>query len=548
MKSVKTWMWLLGVLTLLFGILPEGWAATAMVDGITWTYTVRNGEAWLGSPAVPTSTAGSLTIPSTLDGYRVTSIGSYAFYGCRELATITIGAGVTNIGNYAFRLCSGLTDIAVDSHNPSYKSLDGVLFSHDQTELMVCPAGKQGAYTVPDDVMNIADAAFYGCHGLTTVTIPNRTIHIGNGAFSGCSGLTDIIVDSYNPSYKSLDGVLFSHDQTELMVCPAGKQGDYAVPDGVTIIGDAAFYGCNGLTKVTIPNGMIRVGNGAFSGCSGLTSLAIPDSVTDIGPYALYNCTNLAFVMIGNGVKSIEYHSFSGCSRLGSLMIPDSVTDIGNYAFYNCTNLAFVMIGNGVKSIGYEAFSGCTSMTNIVVDSQNPSYSSLGGVLFSCNQSTLIAFPGGKQGEYTIPDGVTRIGDAAFRGCRDLTSVMIPDNLANIGNAAFYDCVNLACVTFGNALTNIGESSFRNCNSLTDITIPDNVTSIDYWAFDGCSGLTNVTIGSGVTSIGNCAFYGCKGLKAFQIADSNKAFASRDGMLFSKDLKTLICCPAGKGG
>jgi hypothetical protein len=159
----------------------------------------------------------------------------------------------------------------------------------------------------------------------------------------------------------------------------------------VTEIGREAFRGCKSLTSVTIPNSVTAIGDGAFSGCKSLTSVTVPNSVTSIGNEA-----------------------FWGCSSLASVTIPGSVTSIGNYAFRECSSLTNVTIPNSVTSIGVCAFEGCRGLTGITVDKNNTAYTSVGGVLFNKNKTTLAAYPGGKQGAYTIPGSVTSIGVCAF--------------------------------------------------------------------------------------------------------------------------------------
>ena len=217
---------------------------------------------------------------------------------------------------------------------------------------------------------------------------------------------------------------------------------------------DYAFYGCSGLTSLTIPSGVTSIGWHAFEGCSGLTSLTIPSSVTSIGGEA-----------------------FNGCSGLTSLTIPSGVTSIGGEAFNGCSGLTSLTLPSGVTSIGSEAFRGCSGLTSL-----------------------------------TIPSGVTSIGYSAFSGCSGLTSLTIPSSVTSIGDWAFYDCSGLTSLTLPSGVTSIGEGAFEGCSGLTSLTLPYSVTSIGYEAFRGCSGLTSLTIPSSVTSIGDYAFYGCSGL------------------------------------
>ena len=209
-----------------------------------------------------------------------------------------------------------------------------------------------------------------------------------------------------------------------------------------------------------------------------ITTAIIPASVT-------YNSVTYS-------VTSIGYMAFSGCTGLTSVTIPNSVTSIGEAAFA-FTGLTSVTIPNSVTSIGDDAFVACSGLTSINVASDNPNYCSVNGVLFNKNQTTLISYPGGKQGVYTIPNSVTSIGESAFSDCYGLTSVTIPNSVTSIGEYAFQVCSGLTSVTIPNSVTSIGDHAFSHCDGLTSVTIGNSVTSIGDEAFRGCSGLTSVT-------------------------------------------------------
>lgn len=211
-------------------------------------------------------------------------------------------------------------------------------------------------------------------------------------------------------------------------------------------------------------------------------------------------------VTIRNGVTNIASEAFYCHESLTSITIPDSVTEIGAYAFEGCTSLTSITIPDSVTWIGREAFDECNSLTCITVGAKNPKYSSLDGVLFDKSQTTLLAYPGGKIGAYTIPDSVTTIGKRAFQHCDSLTSVTIPNSVTTIEVRAFFDCDSLTMVTIPDSVTTIGSGSFCFCTYLTSVTIGNGVTTIEDSAFAWCVSLTSVTIPDSVTSIGEGAF------------------------------------------
>jgi hypothetical protein len=309
-------------------------------------------------------------------------------------------------------------------------------------------------------VAGIGDGAFYYVANLTGVTIPDSVTNIGFGAFEYCTSLTAITVDFLNPAYRSLDGVLFDKRRTTLIEYPCGKAGAYTIPISVTNIGNSAFYGCANLTSVTISSTVKIIGPGAFIYCNGLSTLTIPDSVISIGNSAFEAC-NLANVTIGNSVTSIGDWAFSKCTSLTSVTIPNSVAYIGWYAFSWCQGLTNITIPSSVTMIGPRAFWFSWRLTEITVDALNPVYSSVGGILFNKSQTTLIQYPAGKVGSYTVPNGVTGIGDSAFADSQALTSIIIPSSITNIEYDAFDTCINLTGVFCRGNAPSVGQFVFE---------------------------------------------------------------------------------------
>ena len=164
-------------------------------------------------------------------------------------------------------------------------------------------------------------------------------------------------------------------------------------------------------------------------------------------------------------------------------------------------------------------------------------------------------YAGYSKSEIIIPERVTyngegysvvSIGALAFYKCSSIASIAIPSSVTSIGYYAFYGCTSLPSITIPNSVTSIGGSAFEGCSSLTSITIGNSVTSIGGRAFYGCSSLTSITIPNSVTEIGDFAFYGCKGLISIDVNESNGNYASFGGVLYDKELTTLIYCPESK--
>ena len=514
-------------------------------------------------------TVTKLTIPSTYQGLPVTSIGARAFFGCTCLTSITIPASVTSIGYYAFYGCTGLTSITVDAGNTKYHSNGNCLIeTESKTLILGC---KNSVIPSDGSVTSIGYGAFEECANLISITIPDSMASIGSGAFRGCTGLASITVDAGNTKYHSNGNCLIETESKTLIL---GCKNSVIPSDGsVTSIGDWAFYGCTGLTSLTIPNSVTSIGDGVFSDCTGLTSVTIPDSVMSIGSGAFSGCTSFTSIAVDTG--NTKYHSNGNClieteSKkliLGckNSVIPSdgSVTSIGNGAFWKCAELTSITIPDSVTSIDSSAFDGCYKLVEVYnlsklsieagsygngyvgyyaeavhtsLDEKSILHRTDDGYVFCVvgedvwligytGTDALLNLPGSYDGrKYDMYD-------YALANCIGLTSVVIPNSVTSIGSYAFYGCTGLTSIIISNSVTSIGSSAFSRCTGLTSITIPNSVTSIEYQAFSGCTGLTSATIPNSVTRIGGDAFRDCTGLTSITIPNSVTSiggFAFRD--------------------
>ncbi len=524
-----------------------------------------------------------ITIPDS-----VTAIGEMAFAECYSLTSVTFGNNVTAIGNFAFRNCSVLT-----AFYGKYASEDNRCWIVDGVLNAFAPAGLT-EYTIPDSATVIGHNAFAYCGYLTTITIPNNVTEIGDGAFWWCDRLTSVYCMPTTPPTggsamfddNASDRKIYVPNESVAAYKAAPYWSDYADsiypltvmeqqpaneiwytsiyefivepynPDGfganivsntyesgqgvitfdgpVTAIGDSAFYNCDALISVTIPDGVTTIGVSAFDDCSRLTSVTIGNGVTEIGSMAFKSCSGLTNVTIGNGVTEIGFSAFINCSGLTSITIPDSVTEIGEFAFYNCSGLTSITIPDSVASIGNFAFRNCSALTAFYgkYASEDNRCLIVDGVLHTFARVGLTS--------YSIPDGVTEIGEFAFYNCSGLTSITIPDGVTTIGVSAFHSCTNLTSVTIPDGVTSIGEDAFNSCSGLTSITIPDSVTEIGTGAFYNCSGLTCITIPDGVTEIGYSAFHSCTNLTSVTIG--NGVTMIRHNAFFRcNNLKSIYC-------
>ena len=352
-------------------------SASAETEGY-YTYMIKNGEAIITD--VDTSISGDVTIPSTLGGSVVTTIGNSAFKDCIKLTSITIHNRIATIGYWAFDGCTGLISIIV-----------------------------------PDNVTSIGYSAFRGCETLASITLPfigealNSTNNTSFGYVFGDvpTSLREVIITA---PCKTIEDAAFYY---------CTSLTNIEIPDSVTSIGHSAFYGCTNLTNITIPDSVTTIDHLAFRDCTNLTSITIPESVTFIGYWTFYGCTNLASITLPfvgetpNGTNNTSFRYIFGDvpTSLREVIITAPCKTIDNSAFSYCKSLSKVIISDSVTSIGFGAFLACEDLTDITIPN---SVTSIEGASFSgCKKLTTI----------TISNSLTHIGNSAFANCSNLTDV-----------------------------------------------------------------------------------------------------------------------------
>ncbi|MDE6373868.1 MAG: leucine-rich repeat domain-containing protein, partial [Clostridia bacterium] len=496
---------------------------------------------------------GCSSLTNVTIGKDVTSIGYYTFRGCTSLTSITIPDGVNYIDATAFSNCDKLIQKENGiSYIDKWAILcdDGVKSAKFRNDTVGIAAhtfsghAELTALSLPQTLKYINNSAFKRCSSLTSLIIPDSVTVIQSEAFYGCSELESITLP-FVGEYTL--GSIFG--------------GSSWVPSSLTtviITGNSvvasAFSGCSGLTNITIPDSVTSIGSYAFSGCSGLTNITVPDSVTAIGNYAFNGCSgletvnwnaaecttdggnlfpgcnNLTTLNIGNKVTEAPFNAFRACSQLETVTVASanakyhvtdnclietesktlvmgiknciipadgSVTSIGSYAFNGCSWLTSIVIPDSVTSIGSYAFYGCSGLESITLP--------FVGAGDAASDYTFKYIFGGSNYNNYVPSSLTTviitggsvIGDYAFDGCSNITSISIPNSVTQVGRYAFRGCSGLTSITIPDGVTYIGSSTFSGCSSLTSITIPNGVTYIDSSAFSGCSSLQFNEYGNG---------------------------------------------------
>lgn len=414
----------------------------------------------------------------------------------------------------------------------------------------VLPGDLVGDFVIPEtiglpnkggcSVVEIASLAFENCVNITEITIPDTVITIGLRAFKGCTHLNKVTIGA---SVQQINNMAFQQ---------CVRLSNIIVPDNLTVIGNFAFADCEGIRAITIPESVTSIGDYAFSGCTGLTSVNIPESLTSIGQSVFSGCTGLTSVNMDRSLTLISRNMFMGCSEITDVNIPEQVNLIPEGAFKNCAALNNVKIPIGVGSIEQYSFDGCSSLTDVYyegtygdwesIDIETSGNNYLLNATIHYNQKPVIleqlledfdyiyddidqrmrkyrildyidytidgdlviitglldAEPTDLIGDFIIPETIEgypvfSIGNGAFQGCSEITSIFLPNTIAYIDDYAFDGCIGLSMINIPNLVQSIGQCAFREC-AFTDINIPESVIFIGDGAFQDCSALKNVTI------------------------------------------------------
>ena len=550
-----------------------------------------------------------ITIP---EGY--TTIGINVFQHS-QITTLNIPASVTTIERGPFMYTDKLQSITVASGNPNFTAENGVLYNKTKTELICYPKGKTDEdFTVPDGVTKIMWLAFFQNPNIKTVTLPTSVSELdpytiapfaGYSAFTDCASLTAINVKSGNPTFKSVDGVVYSADGETLAMYPSGKEMDpFVVPATTKHIAQSAFLYTKKLKNITISEGVEDIGAYAFKN-SGIKSASIPASVTSISDGVFVNCSNLETVDVASAntayssvdgvvfnktvtdliyyptakageytvpgtVTTIKQSSCEGAKKLTKMTLPPSVKKIEDSAFENSSLSELAFSGtSGLEYIGKRAFiwahlTDITIPASVKIIDGAAFYGQNGNDDFDGNRLKTVtvednsqleeiggeAFRGNHKLEKFEFKGTSKlkiIGGSAFKNNYSLPSFTFPETITSIYESAFNGCSSMKSATFKepSSFVAVGDGSFQNCG-LESLTLPSSVTKIGQSAFNNCDKLVSINLPATTTNVNPRAFQFCTSLTSINVDDANTKYSSVDGMLLSKNKETLQIFPPGK--
>ena len=585
--------------------------ATVMDPNNQYTFNVT---AIANNSTIPNAT--SVTMPNT-----IVLIEANAFKG-KNLRSIMIPSSVTTVEDGAFSQMAALTTINVAPGNTHFYSNDGVLIEKIGSNDWVAsyPVAKTGTeYAVPEGIYGVRTGAFQCAANLIKLTLPASLKESPSSAeftgYSSAAKLANIEVAAGNTVFKSIDGVLVSLDGKKLIAYPNAKPGAasslpayqgvigqpsasvYKIPDGVEIVGQAAFAQVNGLTAIEL-NEVKKLEKGAFDKQTKLRNVRLGSSVDTIEEGAFGGNQNLTAFdvdslnpnytsddgVIYNAGKT-ELVLFPG-GKGGEYTTLPTTTKIRRRAFYYNNVLAKVNFNKDLEVIDGDAFQATTELKNITFEAP-ARVKSIGTFAFQGSGLTELNIPASLQTvdwsafgfsklkKITVADGsqLQSINKEAFNGCKDLEeftfegsstlnkiqkdafsgddklkSFVIPEKVTVLERGAFNGASGLETITFKQpaTMTIIGEGAFQGAQALKKIELPSTVTTISKDAFNTCSSLTEIVVPASVTSIDPTGFQECAKLEKFTVDKNNNVYSSVDGFLLSKDKTILKSFPPAK--
>ena len=519
-----------------------------------------------------------VTLPSSV---RV--IDSYAYYNCQSLTEAILLESVEKIGRNAFQDCGALKTVGLPSTLEQIMS-EAFLRCYNITRMEInSSCDLSDAFPYQESLTTVVfgnlatvvpNSAFKGCVNLTSVTIGNSVERIEHGAFSGCTALKTIsipdsvgTIESHAFSGSGLTTVTIPESVTTLGGAFSGCKDLKSVKLGknVTTIASGTFNGCTALTEINLEN-VTAIELEAFMGCTSLTALEL-SKVESIAYYAFKDCTGLKTVVLPETLTQVEHSVFWGCTALNEVVLPESLKELSTDMFHGCTALTQVTIPAGVESLSGRVFKNCQAMESIQFVGDAPVFAadSFDGlaceVIYPANNATwteeIRQNYGGTitwTGYSTDPDSTGSCGTNLTWELYRNSGLLVISGTGTMNNFDYNSGLWaqerewITSVVVNEGVTSIGEFAFYNLENLVSVSLPNSLQVIGEAAFS-CTGITEINIPASVIQMYTNAFESCFALERIIVAEGNKYYCNdSQGILYEKDMKTLLFCPQGFAG
>lgn len=493
-----------------------------------------------------------VTIPESVE-----EIGNSVFWRCRKLSKLQLPKNLKKIGDRLFASMAGFAGLvlpaavtsihpgnfedgagmdwsnhegvntpyrigidwlAVEDGNQTFRMENGMLLTMDGKTLLYCPRSVQGKVTIPEGVVSIGRAAFWGCLGISEIQFPDSVEKFGLASFSNCSNLQKVVLP---PKLSTLPESVF---------VSCNKLKNIQIHENISYIGPSAFCNCNALKELVIPSNVRIIETNAFAGSWGLERVEISEGTWKIGKEAFYNCINLKKIRIPDSVEMIGEAAFERCRQVTIECYMDSEAE--RHAYENDIPYRTDWMEIPEDEPVQEMWAWEEGLENPFCRIEN-------GIVYSKDGTMLLHCLEEYQGTVVVPEGVKMITADAFFQCEGVEKVILPEGLLYIGKSAFYECSSLKEVYLPESLLEIEEQVFSWCEKLEIAELPKELKALGKEAFLGTA-LKTLSLPSSLNwGCGEDVFEDCKNLSYVSMPQYFEGLDLEDCLAFFKGCDAL---------
>lgn len=445
---------------------------------------------------------------------KVRVIDSFAFYKCDELNYVKLSDDLDYVGGDIFSYCSSLKSVRIAE---GMTKIPKEIYKNNNFEYIYIPKNSK-LESCEEDIYE---------HTKEILGYPNTYAEsLGKDKFHS---LVDIESDfEYIDNGKDLTITKYKGNESDKVFIPDEIEGK-----PVSVLGNGDSLNCNYAKEIVIMNGINIIEDNCFKGCERLEKIMTPASLQKVGQFAFEGDKELKNITFFDSLKYVEKGAFKDCTNLGEVdFLSYNVDKINDETFKSCGELRKIISDHHISNIGREAFKDCVKLNYIkldlaqnIEDSAFENCTSLGwcDLLNIVNIGESAFKNSGTANDLSLSKKLNSIGKSAFKGCNYIGNVYIPDSTTYVGEYAFADCSELEKITIGDNLKVVNDNVFSNCNSLKELKISDKVEKIGDNNFSNCSKLYTIYLPTSLVSIGNNNFNGFKSLKFLTIPENCKS-------------------------